>query len=119
MEINCSCTALGHTKKCLDCLGSLKVEAKRGMAVYYVPKHARYESSRGFTMPVYAEKGVERGFITSVSEEFVFCRYFSSLTPSSELRTKANSEPTSPEDLWRSSTSKSGQEKIDRLLEEL
>lgn len=119
MKINCSCTAFGYSKKCLDCLGDLKVEAKRGMMVYYVPKHAQRESVRGYTMPSYMTEGVERGFITSASEEFVFCRYFNKRTTGWDLRTTANSEPTSPEDLWAATPTKSSQREVDRLLEEL
>lgn len=119
MEINCSCTAFGYTHRCLDCLGGLKVEAKRGMVVYYVPKHAQRTSIRGYTMPSFVAEGVERGFITSVSEDFVFCRYFEKKRNGFDLRTVANSEATSPEDLWSAPATESSQKEVDKLLEEL
>jgi len=59
-------------------------DLKRGTQIAYVPMHA----SGSLHHP-----DVERGFVTSVSGSFAFCRYWSKHSPG-ELRTKANSEGT-------------------------
>ena len=63
------------------------VQFKRGDQIIYIPHHA----------------DIETGFVTSVNEEFVFCRYWSKQYPG-QLRTVANSEATSPRDLIKSIT---------------
>lgn len=57
---------------------------ERGTQIIYVPAHAN-----GSVWHC----DCERGFVTSVSESGVFCRYWSKKVPS-KLRTKSNSELT-------------------------
>jgi len=64
---------------------------KRGDQILYVPTHANGDVSH---------PDVESGFVTSVSNYGVFCRFWSKFDPS-ELRTKANSERAGFRDVVR------------------
>ena len=63
-------------------------DLKRGMQIMYAPDHADTINSRA----------IERGFVTSINDKVAFCRYWNDYIPS-QLRTKVNSEATSPRDL--------------------
>ena len=69
----------------------------RGTQIAYIPTHAQ-EWAKQVQQDPLKHRDVEFGFITSVGDKFVFCRFWykSDLT---RLRTKANSEAVSPEDL--------------------
>ena len=64
------------------------MEFKRGDQIIYVPDHAHGPG----------HKDSEEGFVTSVNDEVVFCRYWNK-NNDKILRTLANSEATSPRDL--------------------
>jgi len=70
------------------------VQFKRGDQIIYIPHHAKGNPKH---------PDIETGFVTSVNEQFVFCRYWSKQYPW-QLRTVANSEATSPQDLIKSIT---------------
>ena len=114
MEINCECKATKPTsKRCKICKGFGVIDVKPGMTVTYVPDHAHK-----LGIPDYSHPSVEWGFVTSVNDEFVFCRYFMSHN-NMQLRTKANSEATMPRNLYYASTGKAGQLIADTWLKEL
>ena len=100
MKINCECRATGRPDRCL-CGGTGQVTPYPGMAVVYVPDHSHLTHD-GVVAPDFRGDGVEWGFVTSVSEEFVFCRYFmgKGWRVENTLRTLANSEATSPNNLY-------------------
>jgi len=75
----------------------------RGTQILYVPTHAEGNLSH---------PDVEAGFVTSVRDDTVFCRYWRK--DLSELRTKANSEGT-PADLLVTQDSVS-QSRVDTAL---
>lgn len=64
------------------------MEFKRGDQIIYIPSHADGPD----------HKDSEEGFVTSVRGDSIFCRYWSK-HDRNILRTLANSEATSPEDL--------------------
>lgn len=80
---------------------------KRGTQIIYVPLHAN-----GSTW----HYDCERGFVTSVTEQGIFCRYWSKDSPG-ELRTKANSELTPVARLVIKDTVP--QERVDALLNQI
>lgn len=62
---------------------------KPGQQIAYIPSHANENINH---------PDVEFGFVTSVNDSYVFCRFFRN-RGSNELRTMANSEACRPEDL--------------------
>ena len=78
---------------------------KSGEQIAYIPSHA----DRDINHP-----DVEFGFVTSVREDTVFCRYWSKYS-AGELRTKANSEGA-PEEMVVRHVSRD-QTAVDALLE--
>lgn len=64
--------------------GTVTIQIKPGMQIAYIPNHAEGDINH---------KDVEVGFVTSITENGAFCRYWSKHNPG-ELRTKANSELT-------------------------
>jgi hypothetical protein len=79
---------------------------QRGDQIIYIPNHAD-----GPNHP-----DAETGFVTSVNEKFVFCRYWSKQYPG-QLRTVANSEATPSENLIKSMTT--FQTLVNDLLEKM
>lgn len=88
------------------------IEFKPGMQIVYVPNHILETFTNRVislsvlhhaTMDYYYRKdipgGIEFGFVTSVTEAGVFCRYWSRQYPGL-LRTRANSELTPPDNLF-------------------
>lgn len=65
----------------------------RGDQIIYIPNHA--------DGPKHPDS--EAGFVTSVNDKFVFCRYWSKQYPG-QLRTTSCSEATPPENLIKSIT---------------
>ena len=57
---------------------------KPGTQIIYVPMHAEGDTEH---------PDCQAGFVTSLRDDFAFCRYWSKHHPG-ELRTKANSEAT-------------------------
>jgi len=57
---------------------------KPGTQIIYVPMHAEGDTEHPDS---------EAGFVTSLRDDFAFCRYWNKYHPG-ELRTKANSEAT-------------------------
>jgi hypothetical protein len=80
---------------------------KRGTQIIYVPMHTEGNLDH---------PDCEPGFVTSVREDFAFCRYWSKHSPG-ELRTKANSEGTPLDCLVVKDTVP--QWRVDELLEEM
>ncbi len=76
---------------------------KRGEQIAYIPTHAKNDLSH---------RDVEFGFVTSVRDGTIFCRYW--CKDGKELRTVANSEAT-PADMLRRMDSRP-QEEIERIL---
>ena len=79
---------------------------KRGDQIIYIPDHAH-----GPDHPA-----VEEGFVTSVNDQVVFCRYWNRIYHHT-LRTLTNSEATSPDDLVLTNTR--NQNVIDNILKGL
>ena len=77
----------------------------RGTQVVYIPTHAKGLASH---------RDAERGFVTSIRGNTVFCRYWSKSNPDI-LRTKANSEGT-PQELLVVANTKP-QAEVDAALE--
>ena len=77
----------------------------KGMQIAYVPTHANGNI---------AHPDVEFGFVTSVTDNGAFCRYF---YRNGELRTKSNSELTSYDNLYRYKSR--GQEVVDALMDQI
>ena len=82
------------------------INFKRGDQIIYIPDHA--------DTPGHPD--CEPGFVTSITQETVFCRYWNKYNPV-ELRTTANSESTSPRNLIKVNTK--FQSQIDRTLKGL
>jgi hypothetical protein len=73
--------------------GIRKMKFQPGDQIVYVPNHAD-----GPDHP-----DAEEGFVTSANGYYIFCRYWSKIYPG-QLRTKANSEATMPQDLIKKKT---------------
>lgn len=115
MEINCECKATKPTsKRCKICKGFGVIDAEPGMAITYVPDHAHVGDE---LIPDYSHPAVEWGYITSMNDEFIFCRFFMDRT-ATELRTKSNSEATMSHNLYYSNIGELGQLAIDMLMKE-
>jgi len=80
---------------------------KRGTQIIYVPSHA----DGNVTHP-----DCQAGFVTSLRNDFAFCRYWSKHHPG-ELRTRANSEATPFDYLVVQATH--SQNDVDQLLEQI
>lgn len=65
---------------------------KRGDQIIYVPLHAHGDKHHADS---------ESGFVTSVNDMFVFCRFWRKGHEGLELRTVANSEAVDPDDLLK------------------
>jgi hypothetical protein len=74
-----------------------------GDQIIYIPDHANGPD----------HKDAEFGFVTSITDQYVFCRYWSKHEPD-KLRTVANSESTMPYNLIKSESHPQG--RIDALL---
>jgi len=68
-----------------------------GVQVLYVPSHVREQYKSGLIEDYLKSPDTEIGFISSWRDGTVFCRFYWKRTPA--LRTTANSEGCSPEDL--------------------
>jgi hypothetical protein len=111
MEIRCGCFIVGKTDSCEDCGKRQHVEVIPGLQVVYIPMHAWAGGT-----PMLPHPDVEFGFVTSNNEEFAFVRYFHDPW-TWELRTTANSEATSPGDLF--ALGNRDQDEIEILLKEI
>jgi len=81
-------------------------EFMRGDQIIYIPTHAKGD-------PDHAD--CEHGFVNSVTTKGVFCRYFWK-DKIGILRTRRNSERSSPSDLIHSTSSLIPQEVVDAWL---
>lgn len=68
-----------------------------GVPVLYAPRHVREQYKSGLIEDYLKSPDTEIGFISSWRDGTVFCRFYWKRTPA--LRTTANSEGCSPEDL--------------------
>jgi len=71
-------------------MGDKKIIFKELDQVAYIPRHAKGDVKH---------RAAQYGFVTSVTEKFVFCRFFfrSHVEPGRSLRTTGNSEPVYPD----------------------
>lgn len=77
---------------------------KRGTQIAYIPNHAKGDIN---------DPDVEFGFVTSIRGDVAFCRYWHRDRPE-ELRTTANSEATSMDNLVEHNSKLQGL--VDQLL---
>lgn len=80
-----------------------KINFKPGDQIVYIPDHA--------DDPDHPDS--EKGFVTSVTDKCVFCRYWNKYNPG-QLRTIANSEATPAQNLIKMNTQPQGY--INQLL---